>query len=998
MPVQPTVSQLTYSAEEPADATSQSNPPRPSSLDTSAAQPSDHPLPSPLAEDATTESFPSSSTSASLKEFRSKWLSLFNQDLDLPSLSNLCTDFVNEGLNLARAVSSQQRHKPVPRRRDRPSARPAIDHRRPNREDPTAAKRLQHLYRVSKKRAARKVFGEDSPCYDGPLDKAFEFFSTTFGPRSCDHDLLAEDLKTHVPSTDTDENLFASPSPDELAQKLRLMTNSAPGKDRLEYRHLRILDPKCEILAKVYHHCFLLRDVPQAWKEATTILIHKKESTDDPSNFRPIALMSCLYKLLMAIIAKRTTNHAIDNHLLSPEQKSARPNEGCYEHSFLLNSLVNDARRINKKLYLAWLDIRNAFGSIPHSALLSTLTHMGFPRALVEFIENVYTGATTEVLTPQGPTATIPIYSGVKQGCPLSAILFNLSLELILRKTKSAASTLKRGPAKHHGIPISVLAYADDLVVIARNKDDLQELLNTVSSAADTLNLQFRQNKCASLSLTTSEPHIEMNSFSVQGNIIPALDKEEHYRYLGVPIGLVHNISEIDALIDELNHKLSKIDASLLAPWQKLDMIRTFLQPCLTYAFRAGRPQLKQIQPYRSKLVEVTRKICNLPNHATTHYIFAGRQDGGLGLQDPIVECDIQKVVQAVRILGSTDPTVAAIARCELQQSVRFATQSNPTPSLMSAFLSNCQTDRRLANLQYRRGTLWTRTREATKRLQVSIEIPTCGSPALSTDDYVDPIQPKDACRFLHNLAREKEATTLRELRDQGKVARALHNDKFANGSSWHFTGLNVRFRDWRFIHRARLNVCPTNSVKARYADANAANTTCRHCYDTETLPHVLCHCHKNMTAITSRHNRVVNRLTNAVQSGTVSTDKTVQDSHSSVRPDIVIVDGSKAIIIDVCCPFENGAEALDEAVARKELKYLHLKDHFASLGKSCDVYGFAVGALGTWHPGNEKVLNALGMSRRYKSLFRKLCCTDVIQGSTDIYRQHLGCDDVFSS
>ena len=44
--------------------------------------------------------------------------------------------------------------------------------------------------------------------------------------------------------------------------------------------------------------------------------------------------MSCIYKLLMAILAKRLTRWAIDNEILSPEQKSARPSEGCYEHSF----------------------------------------------------------------------------------------------------------------------------------------------------------------------------------------------------------------------------------------------------------------------------------------------------------------------------------------------------------------------------------------------------------------------------------------------------------------------------------------------------------------------------------------------------------------------------------------------------------------------------------------------------------------------------------------
>ena len=174
---------------------------------------------------------------------------------------------------------------------------------------------------------------------------ATQFFTETFGPCSCNLDQLKEELSAHVPTADIDETLFAVPTLEELSQKLHLFSNSTPGKDRLEYRHLRLLDPKCEILAQLYHHCFKARDVPAQWKTATTILIHKKDSTTDASNFRPIAVMSCLYKLLMAIIAKCITTSAIQPDLLSPEQKSARPSKGCYEHAFLLESIVNDACR-----------------------------------------------------------------------------------------------------------------------------------------------------------------------------------------------------------------------------------------------------------------------------------------------------------------------------------------------------------------------------------------------------------------------------------------------------------------------------------------------------------------------------------------------------------------------------------------------------------------------------------------------------------------------------
>ena len=97
-----------------------------------------------------------------------------------------------------------------------------------------------------------------------------------------------------------------------------------------------------------------------------------------------------------------------------------------------------------------------------------------------------------------------------------------------------------------------------------------------------------------------------------------------------------------------------------------------------------------------------------------------------------------------------------------------------------------------------------------------------------------------------------------------------------------------LSFTDWCFIHRAQLNCMPTNYVKSRWSDTDP---TCRHCSEVETLPHPLCHCPPNIVAITTCHNKLVHRLTSAVCSGTITTDQTVRDSGSQVRPSIVIDD-----------------------------------------------------------------------------------------------------------
>ena len=82
----------------------------------------------------------------------------------------------------------QRKTNHAPRRPQRPTARPVNPNRRPLRYNPIKAHRLQSLYRLPKKRAARKVLSDSKPLFDGTIDNANEFFMRVFGPKACDVD------------------------------------------------------------------------------------------------------------------------------------------------------------------------------------------------------------------------------------------------------------------------------------------------------------------------------------------------------------------------------------------------------------------------------------------------------------------------------------------------------------------------------------------------------------------------------------------------------------------------------------------------------------------------------------------------------------------------------------------------------------------------------------------------------------------------------------------
>lgn len=175
-------------------------------------------------------------------------------------------------------------------------------------------------------------------------------------------------------------------------------------------------------------------------KKSITVLILKKEDPTDVTNWRPIAMCRTLYKILMGCVADRLTKCATENNAISQCQKGFMPADGAFEHTYTLNRPMEKTRCSKSERCVAWLDVCNAFDAVPHTALISALDTMGVGAALVSMVKDVYTNVTTRISTGLGTTGPINIKSGIKQGCPLSGMLFNCAIDHVIRKAQANAT------------------------------------------------------------------------------------------------------------------------------------------------------------------------------------------------------------------------------------------------------------------------------------------------------------------------------------------------------------------------------------------------------------------------------------------------------------------------------------------------------------------------------------------------------------------------------
>ncbi|GFQ96499.1 transposon TX1 uncharacterized 149 kDa protein [Trichonephila clavata] len=315
-------------------------------------------------------------------------------------------------------------------------------------------------------------------------------------------------------------------SEDFVVECLKSCENTAPGPDLISYKHWQEIDPRCKILTKIFNICIKLSDIRRRWKCSNTILIQKSSEPSSLNDWRPISLSDTAYKLFSKCLAKKLSDWCETYEVLSPAQKGFSPFDGVIEHNFILSEHMEAARRDKCECFVAWLDIANAFGSIPHGVILESLQNNGVDQDFTRLVQHIYTDAETRVLTEEGPTEPISLKSGVKQGCPLSGIWFNLAIVCVLHALQDQQEFR------------SVLVFADHLVLLPRSTQDLQMLMDRAFELLQKLKLQVHPHKCASLHLSGVTPVGSRDTvFTIGSATLKYLRDAEAYTYLGKPVG-----------------------------------------------------------------------------------------------------------------------------------------------------------------------------------------------------------------------------------------------------------------------------------------------------------------------------------------------------------------------------------------------------------------------------------------------------------------------------
>jgi exonuclease III/ribonuclease HI len=440
-----------------------------------------------------------------------------------------------------------------------------------------------------------------------------------------------------------------------------LAKGKAPGPDRVPNEILQALpDTGKQTIHNLVRIMWATGMTPTGWKESSTILMFKNKGTAlQLPYYRRIGLENTLYKLWTRMVTYAMADRAERSHMISSSQAGFRSKRTCGHQIEMLIMALEDAHLTKQDIYLLQADMTEAFDTISHDKLLMILYDLGFPTDAIEVVKDLYSGASTKIQTPHGPTSAIPFDRGTIQGDSLSPFLFVTYLEPLLRWLKAGRQGYMAGVLKDKGsevqtkYQISDITYADDVNILTGGPDGLPNLKKQaakLSAYATWGHLTVSNTKTtvtgALHGSVPKQPYDERrlrtqltNTIKIQEKPITYHSPKSPFRHLGVELSMDLNYKHhFKATLEKLRKQVKHLHWSYASTRQKQRIIETCLRPAVSYAFAAAPYSLSELKALDSQLTKATKQAYRLSTSLATVVTHQDKKLGGLGCHSLEVE------------------------------------------------------------------------------------------------------------------------------------------------------------------------------------------------------------------------------------------------------------------------------------------------------------------------------------------------------------------------
>lgn len=173
--------------------------------------------------------------------------------------------------------------------------------------------------------------------------------------------------------------------------------------------------------------------MPLSFSRAYTVLIPKSDDTvklRSVTGYRPITLCNIDYKIFAKILARRLQGVACE--IISEHQTCGIQGRTILTNVHVARSVLEACSDSTEQVAVLQIDLDKAFDRVSHDVLFDVLSHVNVGDAILEGVKMAYKDCTTRLIVNKELSSVINVRESVRQGCPMSPLLFNLYLELFV--------------------------------------------------------------------------------------------------------------------------------------------------------------------------------------------------------------------------------------------------------------------------------------------------------------------------------------------------------------------------------------------------------------------------------------------------------------------------------------------------------------------------------------------------------------------------------------
>jgi exonuclease III len=358
--------------------------------------------------------------------------------------------------------------------------------------------------------------------------------------------------------------------------------DKSPGPDGFNFKFLKVCwDIVKDDIMNFLHEFFVSATLPKAFTASFLTLIPKKDHPQTLSEYRPICLVTSMYKILSKILAGRLKQ--VLGKLISNVQSAFLPNRQILDGVMIVNELIDLAKRRKDKCLLFKVDFERAYDTVNWQFLDYMMRRMGFVEGWRKWISACVFNSSMSVLVNGSPTSDFNVGKGLRQGDPLSPFLFLIVVEgLSGLMRKAAENNLFHGYKVSDNIMFHSLQFADDTILVGEGNWDNLWTIKTILRSFEMvsgLKVNFFKSKLYGI-------NIKENFLRASSSFLHCAVESIPFRFLGIPVGAnPRRRATWIPIIESMRNRLNNWNGRMLSIRGRVTLINSVLSSLPLYFF-----------------------------------------------------------------------------------------------------------------------------------------------------------------------------------------------------------------------------------------------------------------------------------------------------------------------------------------------------------------------------------------------------------------------------